>query len=121
MICGKCHKDFSDKKWESGETYDGIDAHHNPPEFISDYLKEQWSGEFYYLCRKHHREIHDEIIKILNNKSTSLKFINSEFWVCKRMSLQEIQECKEEIYNFTRNWIKNKEGEKNGGYTKTID
>ncbi len=111
MKCQKCDKHFTDKEWKSGETYKGIDVHHNPPEFISDYLGEPWSGEFYDLCRKCHGELHDEIIKILNKKSTSLKFINSEYWICKRMTQKQIKECKEEIYLFTKKWIKEKDGD----------
>jgi hypothetical protein len=114
MKCQKCGKDFSDAIWKSGETYEGIDQHHNPPEFISDYLGEAWSGEFYNLCRKHHRELHDEILKILNKKSTALKFINSEYWICKRMNKNQIKEAQKEIYEFTLIWL-NKGGENGTG------
>lgn len=105
MECNKCKGDFSHIQWKSKETYEGIDLHHNPPEFISDYLKEKWSGEFYNLCRKHHKELHKEILKILNKNSSSLKFINSEYWICKRMSLNEMKQAQKEIYIFTKEWI----------------
>lgn len=109
MICDKCKKDFSHITWISGETYEGIDKHHNPPEFLSDYLREQWSGEFYNLCRDCHKQLHKEILIILNKKSSNLKFINSEFWICKKMSLKELQEVKIGIYNFTKEWINGKD------------
>ena len=69
-ICDKCNKLIM-HKWESGKTYEGIDAHHNPPEFISNFFKEEWSGEFYRLCRKCHRDLHNKILIILNKHSTS--------------------------------------------------
>lgn len=111
MICEKCKKDFSDVKWKSGETYEGLDRHHNPPEFISEYLNESWSGEFYDLCRKDHRELHDELLKILNEIAGTLKFLNSEYWVCKKMSPQQKEESKKKMYEFTKEWIIKKEGE----------
>ena len=107
MICDYCRKDFSDIIWENGKTYKGIDRHHNPPEFISNFLNEKWNGEFYNLCRKHHRELHDEIIKILNKHSNSFKFINSEYYILQKMTPRQIQEAKEEIIIFTREWLKN--------------
>jgi hypothetical protein len=105
MKCDYCNEDFSESKWEKGVTYEGIDSHHNPPEFLSDFLKEQWSGEFYNLCRKHHRELHDQIILLLNKKANTLKFIKSEYWVLQKMNLKQIEEVKEEIIEFTRRWI----------------
>ena len=111
MICEKCRKGFSNSNWKSGVTFEGIDRHHNPPEFISNRLGEEWSGEFYNLCRKCHREIHTEILIILNVKSNALKFINSEHWICERMNTKQIEEAKEEIYLFTKEWIMKKEDE----------
>ena len=112
MKCNKCGKDkFED--WKNGITYEGLDEHHNPPEFISEYLKEKWSGEYYSLCRKCHRELHDEIIKIMNKKAETLKFIKSEYWVMQRMSLNQLRECKKEIYDFTNKWLEKKENDTN--------
>ncbi len=73
--CEKCNDLWDSNTWESGVTYKGIDKHHNPPEFISNFFKEKWSGEFYNLCRKCHRDLHNEILIILNKHSTSFKFI----------------------------------------------
>lgn len=104
-ICDKCNRLFM-SEWKSGVTYEGIDKHHNPPEFISDFFKEEWSGEFYRLCRKCHRDLHDEILIILNKHSTSFKFIKSEHWVMKKMTPKTIRESQKEIYDFTKKWIK---------------
>lgn len=114
MICDKCKKDFSYIKWKSKETYKGIDVHHNPPEFISDYFKEKWSGEFYNLCRDCHVKLHHQIKKLLNKKAGTLKFINSEYWVMKRMSPIQIKESKRDIYCFTKDWLKKEEVKKDG-------
>ena len=115
MECDFCQEEFN-KPWRIGFTYEGIDKHHNPPEFISKRLEEGWSGEFFNLCRKHHKDLHCEIIKILNKNSNSLKFINSEHWICERMTLEQIKKSQKEIYDFTKEWIKRG---KNGD-TKTI-
>jgi len=103
--CDKCQRsNFS--SWKLGETYDGIDIHHNPPEFISDFFKESWSGEFYFLCRKCHVELHREIKQILHKNSKAIKFVNSEYWLMQKMTPSQIKKAKEEIYIFTRKWIK---------------
>ena len=104
--CNKCKKLFGSKEWKSGETYKAIDKHHNPPEFLSNFFKEKWSGEFYNLCRKCHRELHDKILIILNNNSNSSKFIKSEYWIMQKMTPNKIKESQEEIYKFTKDWIK---------------
>ena len=104
-VCEKCNKIFNEK-WESKKTYEGIDQHHNPPEFLSEFLNDNWSGEFYNLCRKCHRKLHDEIIIILNKKANAIKFINSEYWILQKMNEKQIQEVKNEIYDFTKKWIK---------------
>lgn len=105
MRCQKCKKEFEESSWEKDKTYKGLDIHHNPPEFISDKLQEEWSGEFYNLCRDCHVKLHKEIKKILYAKSNSLKFINSEYWLIQKMSLEQIKKAKEEIYSFTKQWI----------------
>jgi len=107
MICQKCNGDFSEAIYQKCKTYEGIDEHHNPPEFLSNFLKESWSGEFYKLCRKCHRKLHDEIIVILNKKVNSFKLINSEYWILQKMNLKQIKEVKDEIYSFTLEWMKN--------------
>ena len=105
--CDKCKRFFDSNSWERGKTYKGIDKHHNPPTFFSKVLKKSWSGEIYNLCRKCHRELHNNIIKILNKKIQTLKFINSEHWILKKMNLKQIKEAEKEIYQFTKEWIKN--------------
>lgn len=115
MKCSKCKKEFEENEWEKGITYEGLDRHHNPPEFLSNFLNEMWSGEFYYLCRKCHKQLHKEIIKILNKKLDNFKFINSEYWTLKRMNLKQIKEVQSEIQYFTKKWVK----EVKNGDTKT--
>jgi len=106
MECQKCNHYFKDSCWESKKTYHGIDEHHNPPRFLSKKLKEKWIGETYNLCRKCHRKLHDEILKILNENSNNFKFIKSEYWTLKKMNIKQIKKAKEEIYAFTKRWIK---------------
>jgi len=115
MKCVKCKEDVT-VKWISGETYKGIDEHHNPPEFLSDYLKENWSGEKYYICRDCHDKLHKEIRKILNKFAGTLKFVDSDYWILKKMNLLQIQESKKIIYDFTKKWL---EVQKDGDITTT--
>jgi len=103
-ICEKCNKIFTDK-WRINITYKGIDIHHNPPEFISTFLNEPWSGEFYNLCRDCHIELHREIKNILHKNSNGLKFINSEDWLLKKMTINQIKKARDEIYLFTKKWV----------------
>lgn len=105
--CDKCKGLYDSNSWERGLTYKGIDKHHNPPEFISERLGEPWSGEFYNLCRKCHVDLHKEIKQILFRNSNCFKFVNSEFWLMQHMTLQNIKKAKEEIYLFTKEWVKN--------------
>jgi hypothetical protein len=107
-ICVRCNRIFTDK-WIVNKTYKGIDRHHNPPEFISNFLKESWSGEFYYLCRDCHVELHREIRRILHKNSNSLKFINSDDWLLKKMTINQIKKAKDEIYLFTKKWVEDKD------------
>jgi len=103
MKCAKCSK--KNIAWESGKTYKGLDKHHNPPEFLSNKLGEEWSGEFYMLCRDCHVELHREIKQILFKNSNSMKFIDSEDWLMKKMCINQIKEAQKEIYDFTKEWI----------------
>lgn len=100
MKCDKCKKEFDDE-WKSGVTYKGIDEHHNPPKFMVD----EWNGFFYYLCRKCHRELHDEIIKILNKFSVSLKFNKSEYWTWLKILPRNRPKATEEVFDFTEGWV----------------
>lgn len=117
MKCAYCGEDG--EEWESGKTYKGLDEHHNPPKFlfvgemknaygdIIPFGKKEWSGKTYFLCRKHHTELHKEIKKILNKIAGSLKFVNSEDWILKKMTINQINQARQEVYNFTEEWIKN--------------
>lgn len=113
-VCYKCNNLFLDK-WESGKEYLGIDEHHNPPEEISRFLKEQWKGKFYRLCRKCHQNLHKEITIILKKYSNKPNY-NSDYWLMMHSTPLKIKEAQEEIYNFTEKWINIKEGE-NGDTT----
>ena len=104
--CNKCYCRCGQEAWGKGITYTGIDRHHNPPEFLSDFFKEEWSGEFYNLCRECHVELHRKIKKILNKHSSSFKFINSEYWTLMKMTPVTIRTAQKEIYSFTKRWIK---------------
>jgi len=105
MKCDKCGNDFSGYIYEKGETYNGIDEHHNPPKF----LMRNWEGKFYNLCRGCHRKLHDEIIIILNKVAGTLKFNKSEHWVTKKMSPNQIEEARKIVYIFTEEWINEQE------------
>jgi len=104
QICAKCWN--FNEKWVSGETYEGLDCHHNPPQFFADFLKKTWSGIYYNLCRKCHRKLHDEIIIILNKKARTMKFVKSEYWTLMKMNPKQIEEVEQEVYDFTKEWIK---------------
>lgn len=105
MICSKGSHEVINSEWKSGETYEGLDRHHNPPEFMFK-EKEEWFGEMLLLCRKHHVELHREIKKILHKNSNRGTFVNSEFWLMQSMSENQILKAREEVYNFTKEWIK---------------
>lgn len=106
ITCDYCWDAFEDDLWESGKKYTGIDRHHNPPEFITKRLGELWKGEILNLCREHHVQLHREIKIILNRIAGTLKFVNSEHWILQKMNLQQVRSAKEEVYNFTKNWVK---------------
>ncbi|MEX2017261.1 MAG: hypothetical protein WD876_02210 [Candidatus Pacearchaeota archaeon] len=109
MICQKGNHEI-ESDWKSRETYRGIDRHHNPPEFMfKDTKKEKWTGEMLDICRKHHIELHKEIKKIMYRNSNSLKFINSEDWLMKKMSSEQIVRARKEVYIFTKEWLKQKD------------
>jgi hypothetical protein len=109
MKCDCCKNNFEQNQWKRFVTYKGLDKHHNPPTFITNFLVEDWKGDVYNLCRDCHTEgennIHLNIKKILNKNSSSLKFINSEQWIMKKMTIKQIQEAKDEIIIFTKRWI----------------
>ena len=103
MKCSYDREEIEDI-WESGKTYEGMDNHHNPPKFL---MKRNWEGKRYLLCRKHHVELHKEIKIILNKIAGTMKFCNSEDWLCKKMTQKQIEQARKEVYDFTERWIKN--------------
>jgi hypothetical protein len=105
MICDKCKEDFTETTYKTGETYKGIDEHHNPPKFLFK-KKSEWKGKTYFLCRDDHVELHRQIKIILNKIAGTLKFCNSEDWLCKKMCDNQILIARGEVYNFTEEWIK---------------
>lgn len=112
MECAKCKRKQEEfPEWKIGETYSGLDFHHNPPEFISNYLKEKWSGEMMWLCRKDHKDLHELIRKIMIKYSTLLKPNNSEHWIWLHILPSKRKEMIEEIIKFTRMWINDRDTE----------
>ena len=106
MICEKCKEDFSEIKGEKYKTYTGIDEHHNPPTFMFR-EDEIFLGELIPLCRKHHRELHDIILKIMFKHSNLYKPKKSEYWTWIAIIGERKNECRKEVYNFTKEWLKN--------------
>jgi len=114
ILCDKCKKSFetSNKNyWQSGEKFEGIDEHHNPPEEISRFLKEKWSGELFNLCRSCHKKLHIKITSILKKYSRNPHY-NSDYWLMQYSTPKEIKEAEKEIYNFTKKWIKEEDDTK---------
>ena len=108
MACDKCKREFdtsNPKYWESGVKFEGIDRHYNPPEEISRFLKEEWSGEFFNLCRSCHQALHKEITLILKKYSNKPKY-NADYWLMLHSTIGKIKEAQKEITIFTRGWIK---------------
>ena len=105
--CEKCNKDCSDIKYERNETYNGIDVHHNPPQFMFE--KPEWVGELICLCRECHRKLHEEILKIMFKHSNLFKPKKSEHWTWIATIGEDRFKCRDEVYKFTVNWLGEKE------------
>jgi len=103
MICMKCGEDLSHIRAEKYKTYEGIDEHHSPPEF----MLEEWEGRIIPLCRKHHKELHIEIIRIMFEHSTLFKPNKSEHWTWIKVIPTNRPKCIKEVIKFTDDWIKN--------------
>lgn len=101
MICEKCGKNLSHIKAKKYITYEGIDEHHNPPTFM---LK-TWVGEIMLLCRKHHKKLHDEILKIMFRHSLLRVPKKSEYWTWIKILPINRKKCIDEIIKFTKGWI----------------
>lgn len=110
MQCSYCGEWFENTDFKSGETFKGIDEHHNPPKFLTG--EEEWNDfegrQLLCLCREHHRELHDEILVIINRIARTLKFNKSEYWVCQRMSISQKQEATREVFEYTKRWLSQK-------------
>jgi len=107
LACEKCKRVFDTNDityWQRGVKFEGIDRHHNPPEEISKFLKEKWSGEFFDLCRKCHIDLHGEITTILKKYSNKPKY-NADYWLMMYSIPLKIKEAQKEIYEFTKEWI----------------
>jgi hypothetical protein len=124
MICKKCGK--GNVEWISGIKYEGLDIHHNPPEFMfkdcSDsyagtHFVLQWTGETYYLCRECHTGktgIHQTIIiPYLFKESGLLRMNKSEHWLWINIPNSKKQKCREDIFILSKKWVEN------NGDTKT--
>lgn len=100
MRCGKCLKEKY-KEWKSGETYEGIDNHHNPPELTTE-KGEQWVGEIIPLCRKHHKELHKKITELIREYSMRKKG-KSDYWLW--LYVNDRLKCRNEIIKLTKEWL----------------
>jgi len=104
MICEKCGRDKF-PEWQTGKTYEGIDEHHNPPQF----LMKNWKGDLLKLCRKCHTGkdgLHYQILILMNKKANTMIFLKSEDWLLKKMCPKDINELAIEVYEFTNEWLK---------------
>jgi len=88
MICMKCGEDLSHIRAEKYKTYEGIDEHHSPPEF----MLEEWEGR---------------IIRIMFEHSTLFKPNKSEHWTWIKVIPTNRPKCIKEVIKFTDDWIKN--------------
>lgn len=101
MKCQKCLKEFQEDTWQSGETYNAIDIHHNPPQF----MVEQWKGDLINLCRKCHRDLHNKILEIMFSFSNLYKPKKSEQWTWLYIIGSKRKECIDAVTKFTMGWI----------------
>lgn len=94
MNCKRCGVKNS-KEYQMGETYKGIDFHHNPPEFMFE--ENCWKGDLIPLCRDCHVWIHKEIKLIMFKYSNLFKFVNQEDGLWKHIIGEKRKECIKEI------------------------
>jgi len=110
LQCSYCGQWFENTDYEKGETFKGIDEHHNPPKFLTS--EKEWFNfegkELLNLCREHHRKLHDEILIILNRIAGTLKFNRSEYWLTQKLSAIQKQQATKEVFEYTRQWISQK-------------
>ena len=131
MKCQKCGKE--NIEWKSGVRYEGLDEHHNPPQYmfkekvfygkyINDGIENEiWKGEIYILCRECHtgkNGLHETIIlPYLLKNSNLLKKNNNECWIWRYHIIPKDRiMMREEIFKLTKQWLE-KEDDTNS--TKT--
>lgn len=111
LKCSKCNKDVDNTIFQSGEIFKGIDEHHNPPKFLTG--EDNWNKfdgrDLLNLCRDCHRELHNIILIMMNKKANTLKFNGSEYWLCRKMSIQQKEELAKEVFEYTNQWISQKD------------
>jgi hypothetical protein len=121
MKCIKCGKENTE--WKSGEIYEGLDRHHNPPKYMfkpinlsgiyynDGTIEEEWTGEMYILCRDCHtgkNGLHQIIIiPYLLKKSGMLKYNGNEQWIWKNILRCDRKLIREEIFLLSKNWVEN--------------
>lgn len=110
-FCEKCGKINS--PWKSGVKFEGLDEHHNPPEFMFN-EGEKWTGEMLTLCRECHtgkKGIHQKIIiPFLNNFVGNLKANGNEHWLWIKVIPCDRMFCRELCYELTKKWLGEKDG-----------
>ena len=102
--CIKCSA--KNKKWISGEKFEGLEEHHNPPRYMFKDRK-QWCGEIFTLCDRCHEYLHHNIIiPLLNVISGTLKRNGSEHWLWNKLIPEyKREDAKQLIINATRRFI----------------
>ena len=102
--CSKCNCNLNNKEWKKGKTYEGLDYHHNPPQFMFEDKKE-WKGELIPLCRKCHKELHTKIREIMFKYSNLFKPNKSDYWNWIKVIGKDRIKCREEVFSFTKRWL----------------
>ena len=102
--CIKCNKENT--QWVSGEKFEGLEEHHNPPRYMFENRK-RWEGEIFTLCDECHEKLHQEvIIPFLNVVAGTLKKNGSEHWLWNKLILEYKREnTKEQVINMTRRFV----------------
>lgn len=108
MICQKCGffievKDYTDLI--------RIEEHHLHPKTLDN---PKGLGQLIILCRNCHiLKLHPLILKIVQEHSSKLKKSKSLYWEWKFIFPVNRKKCIEEIKEFTLNWIKKEDDNKN--------
>jgi hypothetical protein len=107
--CEKCKT--KNTIWKSGETYKGLDEHHNPPKHMFEWIGDIWRGNIFTLCRECHTGklgLHKIIIapKLLSYVGIQRNY-ESEFWICKHMTPDAMRKARDEIFLLSKKWVEN--------------